>query len=181
MVKRLFLACCILSVLGAASLAGAHGDDTADTTKCDTWWRSGHGTGTSQQNYPSHHHTHSSDTALGDPAHTVVHGQSGHYVVRNDLGYVEVVGGQSYRGPDPQGNSFPGQGGYVQGEVDAPNNPALGSNNHDVDFFAAVFGPDVDQPPAADPAAIQDWAQGTYAKGCVDVAGQHQEQQSREP
>ena len=172
--KPRILAAAVLATIAFASAgAMAHPDPNADPQRCDRWWRPGHGTGTGNNNYPSHEHQSSSDVVVGDPAGTRIHGQSGHYVVRNQYGYVEVVGGQSYRGPDPQGNSFPGQGGYVQGEVD------VAEGAPDVDFFAATFGPDDGQIPPDDPVQ---WAVfDGYTKGCVNVAGQQVEQQSREP
>lgn len=173
MKRRILAAAALTAIALSSGGAFAHDDHNADARKCDSWWRRGHGTGNQNQNYPSHEHQSSSDINAGDPAGTSVHGQSGHYVVRNDYGYVEVVGGQSYRGPDPQNHSFPGQGGYVQGEIDvAPGVP-------DVDFFAGVFGPDDGDIPPGDPVQ---WAVlDAYAKGCVNVAGQQVEQQSREP
>ena len=173
MKHRILAAAAVTAIALSAGGAFAHEDHNADPQRCDRWWRSGHGTGQNNGNYPSHEHGSSSDVAAGDPANSTFHGQSGHYVVRNDYGYVEVVGGQSYRGPDPQGNSFPGQGGYVQGEID----PAEGAP--DVDFFAAFFGPDDGQIPPGDPVQ---WALlDAYGKGCVNVAGTQVEQQTREP
>lgn len=167
MAKRLILASLIIAVLGAVPFAQAH-NDSADPKRCDNWYRDGHEAPAGSRD--DHHHTSTSDVKPGDPANTSVHGQSGHYVVRNNYGYVEVVGGQSYKGPNPQGKSFPGQGGFVQGEVDP------GSGAPDADFNAAAFGPDTSHP-AADP----NWATGTYARGCANAAGNQAEQQSRNP
>lgn len=174
MTKRLVLTACVALALGAAPFALAHDDESKDTQRCDTWSRPTH---TPDEETPdSHHHTSGSDVVPpGEPAGTRGHGHSGHYYVRNDYGYVEVVGGQAYRGPDPDGNDFPGQGGYVQGEVDP------GSGAPDGDFNLAFFGPDFDHLPAADPAAIQAWVNGTYGKLCLNAGGQQQEAETRDP
>jgi len=64
---------------------------------------------------------------LGSAGLLYVHQHTGHYVVRNDYAYVEVVGGGGYSRPDA------GQGGYVQGEVD----PVAGGP--DADFHGNAF------------------------------------------
>ena len=166
MLKRTIVATFIATVLASASFAAAdHTDPNADSTRCDTWKRDGHTGG--------HNHDAGSDIALGDPAGTVIHAQSGHYVADNDHGYLEVVGGQSYRGPDPDDNDFPGQGGYVQGELDPAGGPG------DVDFNAAFFGPNVDAPPTD--GDVGGWAQESYLHLCVSAADTKVEQESREP
>lgn len=179
MKTRLMLVACIAVALGSSAATAQHGEPNNDSTRCDTWYRQGHEWPPPPPGKPppkdSHGHESGSDVKVGDPAHTVIHGQSGHYVVRNDYGYVEVVGGQAYRGPDPNGNSFPGQGGYVQGEIDvAPGVP-------DADYNVAFFGPDFDHLPAADPAAIRAWAEGTYGRVCVNAGGNQQEIETRRP
>ncbi|HEX9695269.1 MAG TPA: hypothetical protein VGB64_03030 [Actinomycetota bacterium] len=144
--------------LSVAQGASAHRDPTPDSSnRCDTWWRNGHTTSPGS----SHEHTASADINAGV---VYVHQHGGHYVVRNEYAYVEVVGGQGYRGPSPSGQTYPGQGGIVQGEID----PGMGIP--DVDFHGNVFGPDVDHPPAADPAAIQSWANGYNYLACVNAA-----------
>jgi hypothetical protein len=167
--KRVVAAFAVAVIAGASAGAFAHEDPNSETKaqRCDTWARNNHPGG--------HEHDSTSDVNLGDPLGTEIHQQSGHYVLRSAPGYAEVVGGQSYRGPDPDGNEFPGQGGYVQGEVD----PVAGAP--DADFNAAYFGPDADHPPAADPTAIQNWADGQYGHVCVSVANNKVEQETREP
>lgn len=164
---RLLVAAGLAAALVAGS-APAHQDpnsdpDTGTNRRCDTWYRPNHGTGdaednagydenTGQDNPGSHHDTAGSD--IGP-----VHSQQGHHLVRDQAGYVEVVGGQGYDGPDNQG-----QGGYVQGELDP------GSGAPDVDFHFNFFGPDIDRLPAADPTAIQNWALAQDAFVCVNAA-----------
>ncbi|HVL91008.1 MAG TPA: hypothetical protein VM841_12315 [Actinomycetota bacterium] len=158
MIKKLALAAVAASIaLSGAQGAFAHRDTTPDTgNRCDTWSRPGHGTG------DSHHHTGSADINGGV---VFVHQHGGHYVVRNDNAYVEVVGGQGYRGPSPTGQMNPGQGGYVQGEAD------LGiAGVPDADFHANVFSPDADHPPALTPQAVQTWANGYNYLACLNVA-----------
>jgi len=153
----------VFIALASAVGAGAHDDPSPDSQRCDTWARAtGHPGG--------HEHPHGSDIDAGAAE---VHAVSGHYVVRSGPAYVEIVGGQSYRGPDPSGNDFPGQGGFVQAEVDA------GNGTPDADLNVAFFGPDADHPPTN--GDVAGWAQGSYAKGCVNAAGQQVEQQSRNP
>ena len=166
MLKRAIIATVVAAVLGTTPFAGAdHTDPNADPGRCDTWKRDGHTGG--------HGHDSGSDVALGDPAGTVLHAQSGHYVADNDHGYAEVVGGQSYRGPDDDGNDFPGQGGYVQGEIDPAGAPG------DVDYRASFFGPNADAPPTD--GDVAGWAQESYLEVCVNAAGTQVEQESREP
>lgn len=180
--KRLIIGFCVAAVLGAVPTAYAHKEHAGkEIGRCDSWYRSGHFTdgnndGKPDENYNgSHHHTSGSDiNDLRPVANTEIHGQSGHYVVRNDYGYVEVVGGQSYKGPNPSGKFFPGQGGYVQGEVD-PGNGAP-----DADFGAFFFGPKTEAPPSS-PDQVVPFVNGSYAKACVDTSGQRVEQQSRTP
>lgn len=158
MMKRIALAAVAAAIaLSGAQGAIAHRDPSPDPgNRCDTWWRNGHGTGS------SHEHTGSAD--ISAPGVATFHNHGGHYVLRNDYGYVEVVGGQGYRGPSPTGQMNPGQGGFVQGEIDA------GSGTPDVDFHTNTFAPDVDHPPAATPTAIQSWANGYNYFACVNAA-----------
>ncbi|HVL32375.1 MAG TPA: hypothetical protein VM600_02215 [Actinomycetota bacterium] len=171
MPTRVFLALILTLAALVAAPAAAHDDQSPDAQRCDTWYRQGHtATPTSKDD---HHHASSSDIALNDPAGTVIHAHSGHYVLRNRYGYVTVVGGGSYRGPGPDGSPFPGQGGFVQGEVDP------GSGLPDADFNVAAFGPDADHPPTG--GDVAGWARASYARGCVDAAGTRAEHESRKP
>lgn len=181
MSKRFLIGACIAIAFGVVP-AQAHKEHAGkETSRCDSWYRSGHFTDANADGKPdepyngSHHHTSGSDiNDLRPVANTEIHGQSGHYVVRNDYGYLEVVGGQSYKGPNPQGKFFPGQGGYVQGEIDP------GSSAPDADFNAAFFGPKTEAPPS-DPNGVVPWVNGSYVKVCADSAGNRVEQQSRTP
>lgn len=156
--KMALAAVAAIMALAVAQGASAHRDPTPDQNRCDTWSRPGHTTGPGT----SHDHTNpSSDQNLGA---AYVHNHGGHYVVRGDTFYVEVVGGQGYHGPSPTGQMNPGQGGYVQGEIDP------GSGAPDADFHANAFGPDADRPPAADPGAVQAWANGYNYLACLNVA-----------
>lgn len=181
MKKRFSIIACVAIVLGVAPIASAHKESSGkEVTRCDSWYRPGHDTGTDgKPTNPyngSHEHKSGSDiNNLSPVANTTIHGQSGHYVVRNDYGYVEVVGGQSYKGPSPAGKYAPGQGGYVQGEIDA------GNGTPDPEFFVAGFGPKTEAPPS-DPNGVAPWVNGTYAKACVyDGSSTRVEQQSRTP
>lgn len=145
--------------LSVAQGAMAHRDPSPDSgNRCDTWWRNGHTTGPGT----SHDHKYQTDVDVAGVAN--IHNHTGHYGVRSDVGYVEVIGGQGYRGPSPTGYTNPGQGGLVQGEIDA------GNGTPDADFHANAFAPDVDHPPALDPAALQSWANGYNYLACVNVA-----------
>lgn len=181
--KRFLIGTAVAVVLGVIPAANAHQEHAGKeaTARCDSWYRQGHFADANNDGKPdepyngSHHHKSSSDiNDLNAVAHTEIHGQSGHYVVRNDYGYVEVVGGQSYKGPSPQSKFFPGQGGYVQGEIDVANGAP------DAEFFAAAFGPKTETPPT-DPNGVVPWVNGSYAKACVDASGQRAEQQTRTP
>lgn len=161
MTRKLALAAlAAIMALTVAQGASAHRDPTPDLNRCDTWSRPGHTTapGTSHEDRDT-----SSDVNGGA---VYLHQHGGHYALRGEAFYVEVVGGQGYRGPSPSGQMNPGQGGYVQGEVD----PGMGVP--DADFHTAVFGPDVDHPPAANPAAVQTWANGYNYLACINVANQ---------
>lgn len=171
---------CVAIVLGVAPIAGAHNEYNGKegTSRCDSWYRPGHDTGTDgkpkDQYKGSHEHESTSDiNDLRPVANTEIHQQSGHYVVRNNYGYIEVVGGGTYKGPTPQGKYLPGQGGYVQGEID----PASG---FDVEFLAAFFGPKTEAPPSG-PEGVVPFVTGSYGKACVDSSGHKVEQQTRTP
>ena len=168
---RVLLTLVVIAIALATGPAPAHDDPTVDDARCDTWYRTGHQPDPRVKD--SHEHRSSSDIHVESERNTHFHGQSGHYVVRNDLGYIEIVGGQAYRGPAPSGENFPGQGGFVQGEVD------LGPNTPDADFNLAFFGPDFDHLPEPEDAVA--WATASYARACIDAAGHHAEQHSREP
>lgn len=134
MIRRIFAALAIGAVALSGAAAQAHKDYNADgnntsTKRCDTWYRTGHESGTTG-NKSSDHHT--SDFDNGEVAPGVyLHNHTGHYVVRHDAFYVEVIGGGGYA---REGN----QGGAVQAEVD----PAAGAPDADahVDFFAGTNG-----------------------------------------
>lgn len=131
-----------LAILGlvAVSLttipAGAHTDPRDDgnndsTRRCDTYYRPDHSPDKKPngQNIPdnqrrSDHHTSEFDQGQTGPVY--IHNHQGHYVVRHDDFYIEVVGGGGY---NRDGN----QGGWVQGEVDRSEVPV------DVDFHVNAF------------------------------------------
>lgn len=124
-VTRAAVAIGTMAVLTAVALpANAHKDPTKDAkgADCDTWGRKGHEPKKKKPKPSSHHHEGSADTDL---VIAKFHNHGGHYVLRRDEGYVEIVGGQGY---SEGGN----QGGYVQGEVDPGGAP-------DVDFHFASF------------------------------------------
>lgn len=159
MLARIALAVCLAGVLATTAATANHDDSTDGATRCDRWWRISHTESSTDRD--SHDHQASSDIEIA-PGVTF-HGHSGHYVVRSNAGYVEVVGGNAYRGPAPDGEVSDGQGGYVQGEVDA------GSGTPDADFHADAFGPDDRQVPPSDPAA---WLLASHGGACVNAAGQ---------
>lgn len=142
--KRLVALAAAAAIAFSGGSAFAHRDKNTETNtqRCDQWYRDG--TGPDDTPYDDNGNRQTWDdgpaTSLNDPANTQVVNESGHYVVRNDHGYVEVVGGQDYRRPlgDPNG----ARGGYVQGEIDPvnPQNPnqALVPGG-DVDFHASTF------------------------------------------
>lgn len=114
-----------VTVATAISLpAQAHKDYHKDPTssRCDTRYRKGHES--KKKSKDSHEHKSSNDAHAGPLS---FHNHGGHYVLRSDYFYVEVVGGQGYS------NSKGNQGGFVQGEVD------LGNGTPDVDFYADSF------------------------------------------
>lgn len=112
------------------SVAFAHTDPNGDgnrysPTRCDTYYRDGHYGSSSTPKGSRHSEDHSSE--FDDEAGPVtVHNHTGHYVVRSDAFYVEVVGGGGYNRDD-------NQGGFVQGEVD----PVAGGP--DVDFHSGAY------------------------------------------
>jgi hypothetical protein len=137
-----------LFAVAAIALSGggafAHKDKNPETNaqRCDRWYRDG--TGTDDTPYDDNHNGQTWDdgpaTSANDPANTQIVNEGGHYVVRNDHGYVEVVGGQDYR--RPLGNPEGARGGYVQGEIDPVNptspNTALVPGG-DADFHVSTF------------------------------------------
>lgn len=161
--KRFLLLAAVAVAIASPAVVRAHGDPNADPTSCDTWQRTGH----------AHDHPSSSDIPV--PVNGgVIYSHTGHHGVRTNSGYVEVVGGGAYRGPDPDGNFFPGQGGYIQGEIDT------GAGRPDVDFNVAYFGPNVDDPPS-NAGEVSPWVNGQYGKVCVNVAGTQVERETRAP
>lgn len=131
MSRRHLAALAVLSTLAMPS-AFAHEDHNADgnrysTTRCDTYYRDGHYTGSSKG--ARHSEDHASEFDEGDVTGTgaaYVHNHGGHYIVRGDGFYVEVIGGGGY-------NRDGLQGGFVQGEVD----PVDGAP--DVDFHGGAY------------------------------------------
>jgi hypothetical protein len=129
--RHSLIALCLLAGLASPS-AFAHEDYNADgnrysTTRCDTYYRDGHYTGSTKANRQSEEHESEFDE--GDVTGTgavYVHNHTGHYVVRGDAFYVEVIGGG--------GNNRDGmQGGYAQGEVDP------GEGMPDADFHGGAY------------------------------------------
>lgn len=134
--SRLATAAISLAVLavpfGASAHTDTHGDGTNDSLKrCDTYYRPGHadtkypnGSSIPENQRRSDHHTDEFDTGQVGPLY--IHSHTGHYGVRHNDFYIEVVGGSGF---NRDGN----QGGWVQGEVDRSEVPA------DVDFHANAF------------------------------------------
>lgn len=119
----------IMGLTGAA--AGAHQDYNRDglpseNKRCDTWYRQGH-----HKNGPDGRHSddHTNEFDEGEIQGTgiYVHNHTGHYVVRHEAFYVEVVGGDGLR------NDENNQGGYAQFEVDAADDAP------DIDGHASTF------------------------------------------
>lgn len=116
MKRMLQVALTIATALSAGS-AVAHDDPNGDGNRyseyrCDTYYRDTHESGATRATRHSEDDT--SEFDAGDPTGTgaaYVHNEPGHYVVRGNGYYVEVVGGGGY---NRDGN----QGGWVQGEVD---------------------------------------------------------------
>lgn len=112
----------VLGLLLATALAGpsafAHEDynddgDRYSARRCDTYYRDGHHGSSSTPRGARHSEDDTSEFDNGDPTGTgavYVHNETGHYVVRGDGFYVEVIGGSYTR----DGLA----GGFVQGEVD---------------------------------------------------------------
>lgn len=165
MQPRVLIATLVVAAATSGTATANHDDSGDGTTRCDRWWRMSHTETATDKD--SHDHEASSDVEVAPGV--VLHGHSGHYVVRTDAGYVEVVGGNAYRGPDPEGADSEGQGGYVQGEVDA------GSGTPDADFHANAFGPDDRQVPPSDPAA---WLLASHGGACGNVAGRRVAQET---
>lgn len=120
----------VIVVALAGSFAGAHEDYNDDgpndsETRCDTWYRTDHEAGDPGEE-TSHEHEDEFDNGEVVPG-VYVHNHTGHYGVRGDGFYVEVVGGGGYS--NGEGN----QGGYVQGEVD------LMEGAPDADFHTSTF------------------------------------------
>lgn len=116
-----------------AMLAGAGAQagyvDSPDQNRCDTWWRDGNAPDGSKYDDNGNKTTKDDGDArsVNDPTRIEIVDESGHYVVRNDYGYVEVVGGANYA--RPLGGDA--RGGYVQGEVETPVD--------DADFHVSSF------------------------------------------
>ena len=138
---RMIGAMAIVAIVGlVGASAGAHGDHSADGNndsgkRCDTWYREGHAKDAANRkdnnaNFDEstgHSEDHENEFDQGETGPVYVHNHTGHYVVRHDAFYVEVVGGGGY---SRDGNN----GGYVQGEVDP------GSGAPDADFHGNFFG-----------------------------------------
>ena len=149
----------VCTVALSATVAGAHGDHNPDGNnnsdrRCDTYYRTTHESGsTANTKHSEDHEEPEFDDAPvlpGTPppnevlglAGMYLHRHTGHYVVRGDAFYVEVVGGGGY-------SRNGAQGGYVQGEVDAAEGAP------DADFHTNTF---------ADPDGTH------YEAACVSVA-----------
>lgn len=150
MKRRILGAIAVFAIAALPAMgAGAHADHSADAKedRCDTWYREGHETGTGN-NKSSHHHEDEFDNGEVVPGSGVyVHNHTGHYVIRGEGFYVEVIGGGGF---NRNGN----QGGAFQGEVD-PGNGAP-----DVDFHGNTFAG------ANSPDGLPAHAEGT---GCISV------------
>lgn len=128
--KRLLATLAVLAVAALPSFAGAHEDYNGDGNndsdrRCDTWYREGHETGTGQNKHSEDHTEPEFDQGEVGPLY--IHNHTGHYVIRSEAFYIEVVGGDGYA---RDGNN----GGYVQFEVDAAEGAP------DVDGHADFFG-----------------------------------------
>lgn len=115
MIRRFLAAVAVFAIAALPSFAGAHEDYNADgdnnsATRCDTWYRDDHQTGPVQNQHSEDHSDPEFDQGEVGPLY--IHSHTGHYVVRHDAFYVEIVGGGGY---SRDGNN----GGYVQTEVDA--------------------------------------------------------------
>lgn len=123
----------LAAVIAAGAVpAGAHTDPNDDgnrysTKRCDTYYRDGHDSGGNKADRQSHEDTDPADP--GDVTGTgavYVHQSTGHYAVRGEGFYLEVVGGGGY---NRDGN----QGGWAQGEVD------LVEGGPDADFHGGGY------------------------------------------
>lgn len=148
---RMVGAVAVVAIVGMMTAsAGAHDDPSNDGNnnspkRCDTWYREAHArdaqgdadkipkddpTGSDNPRFDpntGHSEDHEHGFDQGETGPLYVHNHTGHYVVRSDAFYIEVVGGGGY---SRDGNN----GGYVQGEVDP------GSGAPDADFHGNFFG-----------------------------------------
>jgi len=149
MIRRILAISTLVAIALSGAAAQAHKDynpdgDNNSTKRCDTWYRTGHQTGSGATQHSEDHKAPDYDygdvgyipqkqagVPAGAETGVYVHSHTGHYVVRHDAFYVEVVGGGGY-------NRGGNQGGYVQFEAD----PAAGAPDVDghVDFFAGTAG-----------------------------------------
>lgn len=149
MIRRM-LSMAVVAAIGLSGVAAsAHDDPSPDgnrgagasdnnVKRCDTYYRSGHESGSGDNKHSEDHTAPDYDygdvgripenngVPAGADTGVYVHSHTGHYVVRHDAAYVEVIGGGGY-------NRGGNQGGVVQGEVDP------GSGAPDADFNVGTF------------------------------------------
>lgn len=117
--------------LGVGLIFGAVAP-AAGAADCATWYREGH-----DPDHNGHSSDHSSPEADRDLGPVYFHNHSGHYVVRGNGFYVEIIGGGYY---DGNGVAYTNQGGAVQAGV-TPNQllpvPVDGDINANVNLFAS--------------------------------------------
>lgn len=131
MIRKRILAAAFLAAIVASGAAQAGYVDTPDSNRCDTWYRSGNAADGTKYDDNNNGTTKDDGPATTISGNNQIVNESGHYVVRGDWGYVEVVGGADYR--RPLGDTTNGaRGGYVQGEIET--GPA-----DDMDFHASTF------------------------------------------
>lgn len=129
MARRMLAAIAAFAIAALPGFAGAHDDPNPDggnnsPTRCDTWYRTDHESGPANN---KHSEDHTSEFDQGQTGPVYIHNHTGHYVVRGEGFYIEVVGGGGYANED--GN----QGGWVQAEFD------VAEGVPDVDLHAATY------------------------------------------
>jgi len=130
--SHVFALATVTAIIGPAAFAHEDPNDDGNrysTTRCDTYYRDGHYGSNTTPKGARHSEDHNSEFDKGDVTGTglvYVHDHTGHYAVRGDGYYVEVIGGGGF---NRDGN----QGGFAQGEVD----PVEGGP--DVDFHGGAY------------------------------------------
>lgn len=130
--KRLLHFGLTVAIVLSIGSADAREDHNADGNRysekrCDTYYAPGHETGSNRANKSSEDHESEFDAGdVGGLGLVYVHNHTGHYAVRGDSFYLEVVGGG---GNGREGN----QGGWAQGEVDVLEGAP------DVDFHSGAY------------------------------------------